>query len=664
MLTKSTIYPLLIVCLSLSVQLSAHANVPVSQKLLQQRTLFQEAEKALDKRQISRYQRLEKKLRDYPLHPYLEYKELSHRLSSARPAEVTAFLQKNADMPLAGRLHIKWIHNLARQGQWQLLVDNYVTTQNRDLRCNYARALLEVGDTDRAYRNIETLWLTGRSLPRSCDVPLEVWKKAGRLTNSLNWQRIRLAMQRGNVRLARYLANDLPEEERYWVNIWTKVRRDPAYIVEVNGHFAGERPDILSWITVYGVRRLASRDPLMAAEYWQELRQKHKFSINEQERIERRLALALLKDRSTEASQWLKTLNLNNFDDRVVSLHFFSSVQDQDWDTALEWLARLSLDQQHSEQWRYWRGRVLEGMGQLEEAREIYLLNGENRGYYSFLAADRAGHNYQFANKPLVYKTTDLADLEALPPIQRARELFALKRKVDARREWNHAIERMSQSQLLKAAKLADDWGWHNRAIMTLARARYWDDLELRFPLAHQKVVLSQAERQHINPAWAFAIIRQESAFSADARSHAGALGLMQLMPRTARYVARSMRLRIPKQHDILNIDTNIRLGVRYLKKVQDKNQGHPVLATAAYNAGQHRVVKWLPEKGSVSADVWIETVPFKETRKYLKRVMTYTVIYEQRLGREPVPLLERMTPITNPTVTATQVALVQSNDS
>ena len=219
-------------------------------------------------------------------------------------------------------------------------------------------------------------------------------------------------------------------------------------------------------------------------------------------------------------------------------------------------------------------------------------------------------------------------------------------------------------SRLLKAAKLADEWGWHDRAIATLARARYWDDLELRFPLAHQQVVLTQAKRQKVNPAWAFAIIRQESAFTTDARSHAGAMGLMQLMPRTARTVARSMKMQPPRRYDLLKIDTNIRLGVRYLKKVQDRNQGHPVLATAAYNAGQSRVTQWLPEQGSVAADVWIETVPFQETRDYLKRVMTYTVIYEQRLGRDPVPLLERMSPIINPTLTAHTPANAAKTDT
>ena len=626
-------------------------------KLTNQRYQFQEAERALKQGRISRYRQLEKQLRDYPLHPYLEYTELTRRLGKAQPGEVKSFINDNADSPLAVRLQSRWLRSLARQGEWQLLVDNFTSTKDRDLLCSYATALLKVGEAQRAYAITEGLWLTGRSLPRRCDTPINAWKQSGLLTNELLWQRIRLAMQSGQVKLARHLAEDLPKEQRHWVTVWSEVRRDPTYLVKVNSQFSKQRPEVLGWITVYGLRRMARKDPVQAASIWQTLRRQHHFSIDDQERIERRLALALLNESTAEASQWLRTLNLNMLNDKVVSLHFYSAMRDQDWDTALEWLERLTLGQQHTPQWRYWRGRVMEAKGHLEEARAIYLLNGDERSYYSFLAADRAGHRYQFANNPLVYQDSELESVEALPAIQRARELYAIKRAADARREWNYAIQRMPHPQLLKAAKLADTWGWHDRAISTLAQAKYWDDLELRFPLAHQQQVLNQSAKQQINPAWAYAIIRQESAFTADARSHAGALGLMQLMPRTARDTARSLRVSKPRKRDILQIDTNIQLGVGYLKKVQDRYNGHPVLATAAYNAGPTNVRRWLPDNGTVAADIWIETVPFKETRDYLKRVLTYTVIYEQRLGRQPKSLLERMTPISVFTTTASHTA-------
>jgi soluble lytic murein transglycosylase len=262
------------------------------------------------------------------------------------------------------------------------------------------------------------------------------------------------------------------------------------------------------------------------------------------------------------------------------------------------------------------------------------------------LAADRIGDRYQLTHRPINISTAELVKLQHIPAIARAGELYQLKRIVEARREWHFAIQQMDKKQLLMAAQLANQWGWHDRSIITLALAQYWDDLELRFPLAHKKYIEEQANHEGINPAWAFAVIRQESAFTSDARSSAGALGLMQLMPRTARQVARSLSIKRPNHRDLLKSNINIKLGVRYLRKLKERFNGNSVLATAAYNAGGWRVKGWLPKDEAQSADLWIENVPFTETQGYLKRVLTYTIIYEQRLGLEGKPLLERMMPI------------------
>ena len=189
-------------------------------------------------------------------------------------------------------------------------------------------------------------------------------------------------------------------------------------------------------------------------------------------------------------------------------------------------------------------------------------------------------------------------------------------------------------------------WGWHDRAILTMARTQYNDDLELRFPLVHREQVLSQAEINNIDPAFAYAVIRQESAFIADARSHAGALGLMQVLPRTAQQLAKGLDVQINHPLDILDISKNLRFGMKYLRKALNRYDNNAVLATAAYNAGYPRVNKWLPEKGVIPSDLWAETVPFAETRNYIQNIMAYTAIYEQRLNIKPTPLSNRMPPV------------------
>ncbi|MES9893211.1 MAG: transglycosylase SLT domain-containing protein, partial [Candidatus Thiodiazotropha sp.] len=211
------------------------------------------------------------------------------------------------------------------------------------------------------------------------------------------------------------------------------------------------------------------------------------------------------------------------------------------------------------------------------------------------------------------------------------------------------ALKEANQDELKAAARLAQHWEWPSQSILTLARLRHWNDLELRFPLAHRQAIADQARDHGIDTAWIYAILRQESAFISDARSTAGARGLMQLMPKTAKQVAKELKQSPVKLEDLYQPEVNIKLGAGYLNKVYRQLQESPVLATAAYNAGPHRVLSWLPEQSQAS-DIWIETVPFKETREYLKRVFAYTVIYSYRLGNLPKTLpLEWMRPIKAP---------------
>lgn len=621
------------------------AAADIEPQLLKQRKLFQDAEHALKLGRVSEYRRLAGQLQDYPLYPYLQYSEIQRDLSRADDKTVHRFVQDYPDTPLASRLQYLWLKSLARKKQWRSLVENFYYTTDIALQCDYVTALLNVQETERAHAVLAGLWLTGQSLPNNCDAPIEAWHQAGALSQELVWERIRLAMQARRTTLALYLARYLPEAEQYWVRVWAKVRRDPDYVMQVYDRFQDNDSQTLRWVLSEGLRHMARDNPAHAAQLWHLWRTQFKFSPQEQVRIERRLTLALVKADPRSGKRWMNELELDADDNRINQLYIINAMQDQDWDTSLEWLNRLDDEEKHSDRWRYWRGRALEGQGQLEEARAVYLLIADTRSYYGFLSADRAGMGYRFDHRPVPNTSKDLSAIEQVPGILRARELLAINRVVDARREWQHTLQGFDKTQLLCAAQLAHQWDWHDRAIITLAQAEYWDDLEKRFPLAHQTSVMNYARQQQINPAWAFAIIRQESAFTDDARSHAGAMGLMQLLPSTARQVARSLRLRF-SHNDLLNADTNVRLGINYLRKVSDRFKGNKVLATAAYNAGGHRVSQWLPSEGILPADVWIESVPFHETRDYLKRVLTYTVIYEQRLGQQPVSLLERMLPI------------------
>lgn len=629
-----------------------------AKKIVTQRYQYESAQRALRLGHKQTFKRLERQLRDYPLHTYLKLNEYTRGLSRLPTTQIKDFINENAGTPVSTKLRHRWLKSLARRGRWQLFLDNYYPNNDRQLQCYFASALFKTKQSDRAYVVLEGLWLTSRSLPRQCNKSISQWHKSGALSNELVWQRIHLSMKAGRSRLARYLARYLPKHERFWVKMWSKIRRNPEYLVKAHDYFPDNaRPKMLRWMIVDGLSRMARKDPQQAAPLWQKLAAIYTFKPLERERILRRLSIALLKENNDEARSWIAKLDINLVDDKLSSWHVMTAISDQDYASALDWINRLSPALQQKPKWIYWRARALEAVGELDEARSHYLVNTDSRNYYGFLAADRIGQVYRLTHRPVGYSTKNMDKIEKIPAILRARELLALKRAADARREWNYAVGRMSHPQMLTAARLASEWQWPDRAIQTLAQAKYWDDLELRFPLTHQELVINQSQKHKINPAWAFAVIRQESAFTPDAKSHAGALGLMQLMPRTARQVARRLRVSMRNtKKALLNITTNVRLGVSYLKRISDRYNGHPVLATAAYNAGASRVRSWLPEVGtSVPADVWVEMVPFAETQNYLKRVLTYTVIYEKRLGLPASTLLERMQPIANGLIIAKQ---------
>jgi soluble lytic murein transglycosylase len=196
------------------------------------------------------------------------------------------------------------------------------------------------------------------------------------------------------------------------------------------------------------------------------------------------------------------------------------------------------------------------------------------------------------------------------------------------------------------AAVLAYRWQWYDRAIVTLAQSGHKDDLDLRFPFAYQEQVLSSAKRHQIDPAWVYGVVRQESAFMPDARSRAGAMGLMQLLPRTARITARLLRIPMRSKYELLEAEKNLHLGSGYLKRMLDENNGNQILATASYNAGPQRVKQWLPDT-DMPADLWVEMIPFSETRDYVRNVMAYTAIFDQRLDGNLIPLSKRMPAVT-----------------
>ncbi|MEE4376936.1 MAG: transglycosylase SLT domain-containing protein [Candidatus Competibacteraceae bacterium] len=569
-------------------------------------------------------------LSDYPLYPYLRYRDLRQRLEHYPNVEIRDFLRTFADTPLAGRLRSAWLRQLAKDQRWSDFLQDYRGDQDAALVCWYRQALLNTGQPKQALAGIDEVWMRGVSLPNACDPLFSLWQAQGGITSERLWRRFGLAIGNGELRLARYLRSLMPAQDQTTAALWLAVDDDPQLILQ-SERFVRQHPRTAD-ILLHGLKRWSQQDSVSAAAALDTLKPDYALPQQPLAELERQLALFVASRGHPSALQRLTDLPAALVDEDVQEWRVRVHLQQADWQGVLHWLDQLPVALNAKPLWRYWRARALEASGRNDEAASLYRSLAGERDYHGFLAADRLERPYQLPDVPVTVVAVTQDTLQQLAGIQRARELFFLNRSWEARSEWQLATADLEQEQLRQAAKLAQAWGWHYQAIMTLARTKYWDDLELRFPLPHQNQVIIQAQRAGVDPAWVYAVMRQESLFRADARSAAGALGLMQIMPATGQQIAEQLRLGEFKRVDLLVTDTNIRYGVHYLSRILDRLQNNPVLATAAYNAGSFRVLQWLPEQKPIATDRWVETIPFFETRSYVKRVLEYAVIYAQRL--------------------------------
>ncbi len=608
--------------------------------LEQQRQQFLEAEKALNNNDHKTFQALKKQLGDYPLTVYLDYFELTGNLAKQSATDIRRFMTANADTPLADRLQSKWLNSLAKRKQWQTLIDFYQPDLGTRMECHYLQALLETGKKDVAMSKVSQIWLHGRSLPKACDPVFKQWQNAGLQTAALTWQRIAMALEAGEIRLARYLARSLPEKDKPDFDLWLEVRRNPQNLKAGN---VPENHPYRQEVLAQGIMKLARKDLEKALFIWQQLKNDQVDQPELIAQVERRIALELLDEPMMENFDYLVFTEPCDSDSKLQEIRIRAALLHQSWQEVITWIDRLPQDLRDDDRWHYWRARSLQELGNTTQANALFEKIAKNRSFYGFMAADILNRDYAFNNRQIDIDKQAYDEMLQLDAVRRTKELLALERNISARREWYYLSSSMEQDELLVMAKIAHDWQWHDRAIMAMASAKYWDDLSIRFPLRYKKLVYTEAHDNELDPAWIYAMMRQESAFMHDARSSVGALGLMQLMPRTARSVAKSLQQPKPDTGDILTPGKNIELGSAYLKQVYDQFNQHPVLAIASYNAGPHRVKNWLPESAEMPADIWIELVPFRETRKYLKSVLAYTVIYAEKLGIENIRMKQRM---------------------
>lgn len=614
-----------------------------SHGLKKQRRLFQQAKEALAKDDMEAFEDLSDRIQDYPLAPYLHLRELQSRLFSAEADEVAFLLDKYSHIPHSETLRQQWLTHLGRNGEWQTLREHArAPLRGKRLQCLVLRAELLEEDTvnpkalDKA---MSELWVTGYSLPQACDPLLSAWRAQGGLTDQLAWQRMKAAAKQQNTGLARYVRRFMSEEFQNRADEFLAVHREPHRLSQ-HKRFSSQDP-LTRELIIHGMDRLIRSEPETAEAIWRQYSESHDFEAQARRSIDRLLGLRLAVRYDERALPWLERAIASAPEPTLYEWHARVHMRSGNWPAVLEVIGSMPDELAQTSTWQYWQARGEEAQGDYVKANARYLEVAENRDFYGFLAADHMGRPYALNKRDFVAESAEVSRMAGKPGIQRARELHHLGRLHHARSEWLQSLSSGDTQALLTAAQLAKQWGWHERAVMATIAAGAWDQLELRFPLAYQERFSESTQQHNVDINWVYAMARQESAFMEDARSSKGALGLLQLLPSTAGATAERHSLAYDGHQSLLDPAVNIPLGTAHLAELLESFQGNRILATAAYNAGEHRVRSWLGNGAeSLATDVWLETMPYYETRQYVQNIMAYTIIYSDRRGQRVAGLL------------------------
>ncbi len=627
---RSTVNLNSLVAIALLISLVTSSDVQAS--IEKQRQLFHDASYALERNQISKFNNLLKQLGDYPAKVYLEYDDFSRRVVQARPQQVEKFLGRYAEYPFAYHARGKWLGVLARRGDWKNYLEFFDGRENTRLQCLSFKARLKLGRLENLNDDIYKIWLRGYSQPSECDPAFAYFLKTYQQAEQAIWLRIEKAFKARRPHLARYLGRKLDRKEQATVDTWYNAHLRPERSLKKLAD-AGDTESNRS-IIAHAIDRLARKNSLKTLEFWNLIRDQFAFTQQQKDESQLRIALSAAYQHQPEARALLSGLDPSTMNDQAHLWLARIQLRGRDWPGLRETINRMP-DHLHQEnEWQYWLSRSLEVEGQLVDSMGLLETLSGRSSYYGFLAADKLKRDYHIEQEDAAHDEIDEETfLAANPHMLRARELYFLDRLVDAKREWFQALRYLDHDQIKMAATLASKWKWHDSAIRTVAKTPHRNDFSLRFPMPYKPQVMKLALAKELDPSLIYGVMRRESLFDPLARSSVGALGLMQLMPSTARRVASSLGMKRPRKADILRVENNIRFGTHYLKTVMNRFDNNVALAAAAYNAGPGNVRRWLPRNSVMSADLWVETVPFRETRNYVQAVLAYSTVFDKSLG-------------------------------
>lgn len=586
------------------------------------------------------------RLQRHVLWPYVDYYQQRMLLRTTDNANIRYFLSRYDGALVADRMRGDWLKILGKNQQWALFDTEYPLLVNKDneLLCYYYQRRLNASDRT-VLAEARSLWFTPASLPDSCTPVFQALISSGQIKVEDIWTRIRLALEENQTGVATHANRHLPSVEALNSTELNNAAKNPQRYLETLKRKIKTRSD--REIVLFALLRLLRNDTNPAYVQW--LKVKDQLTASDRSYFLGRLGHRAAMRHDSRALDWFREAqNMTPYyppSDTVLAWQVRAALRATHWDEVLKTIERMSPAEQQTDTWRYWKARALKAKGRTPDANDIFIPLSNEHSFYGQLAREELGTLLTIADKTYRVSNAEVSAMERNPGLQRALAFSRMNLRTEALREWSWTIRNFSDAELLAAAEVARRQGLYDRAINTANRTVSQHDFSLRFLSPHRETLKKVLRQHELDEAWVYGLIRQESRFIADIKSHAGAAGLMQLMPATAEWVAKQLGIPNFRQHLVVDVNTNLQLGTYYLKHVLGTLDNQPLLASAAYNAGPGRARRWRDNTVPLEGAIYAETIPFNETRDYVKKVLKNSMYYAKVLdhGQDAPTLKERL---------------------
>jgi len=582
--------------------------------------------------------------RGFSLAAYVDYWWLmanlaqSSAFAATNAADFRQFLDTHQDEWLADNLRREWLKTLGKLDRWDLFIPQVSKLQSDDteITCQHWKYRLANGDRD-AIGEVRSFWNAARSVPDACDEVFTHINADKALSTDAKWSRVRRLLEANLLSDARRSAALIDKLPSSFERNTATVGLDPRRYLEKEKNTGKFKSQASIELYLFAVTRAARSDAAKAAALVEA--RDHALPAADLAYAWSQIALYGAMQHDPSALAWFERADALN--DAQAGWKTRAALRAGNWPAVRAAIEAMSMAERRDPAWRYWLARAEAAQGNEPAAQKLRDSLTRENNFYGLMAAEESG-----SVTPPVWKgwrpsTQNLDAIRQRPGIARALALYRLEMKPEGLREWQHAIRHLDDQQLLAAAEVARAANVPDRAINTAERTLMLHDFSQRFPMPHRADLQAQVRTQGLDEAWVYGLIRQESRFMADAKSRVGATGLMQLMPATAKWAAKQVGMHGYSPQRTGDVPVNLALGSFYLRHVLD-GLGHPVLATAAYNAGPGRARRWQSSQALEGA-IYAESIPFNETRDYVKKVMANAWFYAHQAGGSRISLKQMM---------------------